>query len=213
KGELERVGRVREAQEEFDRLTRVAWGEREFDPNRYYTIEGARRLDPIGLGVLRELYELRERNARQEDRPPFKIMAESTLLHLAHAQPRTLKELSTVQGVGEWLVRRHGRGLLEAIERGLQNPQRTTPRLRNQNAGKMPDPATRDRYALLKEWRRTRAEARGVESDVIIPNDTLMILARQNPGTREALEEIAALGSWKVQEYGEEILQVLHGAK
>ncbi|MGB8645057.1 MAG: ribonuclease D, partial [Anaerolineae bacterium] len=42
KGELERVGRVREAQEEFDRLTRVAWGEREFDPNRYYTIEGAR---------------------------------------------------------------------------------------------------------------------------------------------------------------------------
>ncbi len=209
KEELEKINRTREAQEEFDRLTRVNWSEREFDPNRYYTIEGARRLDPIALGVLRELYHFREEHARQEDRPPFKVMSENTLLQVARAQPRTLQALSRVQGVGEWLVRRHGRGVLEAVERGIANPQRVMPRLLNRNASKMPDPATRDRYARLKEWRKTRAEARGVESDVIVPNEALMALARKNPQTREELEQISALGAWKVQEYGDELLQVL----
>ena len=66
-GELEQAGRLREAEEEFERLSRVSWSEREFDPNRYYTIEGARGLDPTALGVLRELYRFREERARQEE--------------------------------------------------------------------------------------------------------------------------------------------------
>ena len=74
----------------------------------------------------------------------------------------------------------------------------------------MPDNATRERYARLKEWRRTRALERGVESDVIIPNDALLALARKNPRTREALAQITALGAWKAQEYGDEILRVLN---
>ncbi len=211
KQELERLGRLREAQEEFERLTRVAWSEREFDPNRYYTIEGARQLSPADLGVLRELYLFRDKHAREEDRPPFKIMSESTLIHLSRAQPKTLRELANVHGVGDWLVRRYGRGILEAVERGIHTPQRTPPRILNRNAGKIPDPATRERYSRLKEWRRERAQARGVESDVIIPNEALMALARRNPQTREELEAITALGAWKAQEYGDEILQILNG--
>ncbi len=209
--ELTRTGRLEEARHEFERLTRVTWSEREFDPNRYWNIEGARQLDPPGLGVLRELYALREQRAREEDRPPFKIMSEATLIHLARARPQSLKELSAVQGVGNWLVRRYGRAIVEAVERGMASPQRQPPRVITRNHTRMPDNATRERYARLKEWRRTRALQRGVESDVILPNDALMAIARKNPQSRSALAEIPALSAYKAQEYGDEILRVLNG--
>jgi ribonuclease D len=210
KADLESAGRLEEAREEFARLTEVVWSEREFDPNRYWTIEGARHLDPAGLGILRELYQFREHRARQEDRPPFKIMSESTLVRISQARPRTLRELAGVQSVGDWLVRRYGRNILEAVERGTAAPQRQVPRLNNRNNAKIPDNATRERYARLKEWRRVRALARGVESDVIIPNEALMALARKNPQTHEALRQVTTLGAWKAQEYGDEILRVLN---
>ncbi len=211
KAELERLGRLDEAHEEFARLTRVMWSEREFDPNRYWIFEGARDLDPVGLGVLRELYQFREHRARHEDRPPFKVLSESMMVHLARARPRTLKELAAVSGVGDWLVRRYGRGILEAIEKGTAAPQRSAPRLAGRNFLKMPDNATRQRYARLKEWRRHRGLARGVEADVIVSNEVLLALAKRNPKTREALLQVTGLGGWKAREYGDEILHVLKG--
>ncbi len=210
KVELERMDRMEEAREEFARLTRVVWGEREFDPNRYWNIEGAHHLDPVGLGVLRELYQFREHRARREDRPPFKVMSETAMVHLAQKKPRTLPELAGVTGVGEWLVRRYGRGILEAIEKGIATPQQHMPRSNTRHSSRMPDNATRERYARLKEWRRARALERGVESDVIVTNEALMALARKNPKTREALAQVTALGAWKAREYGDEILRLLN---
>jgi ribonuclease D len=61
----------------------------------------------------------------------------------------------------------------------------------------------RDRYELLHQWRKTRAKARGVESDVIIPRDALWELARRNPRTTEALETIETLGPWRRGTTGE----------
>jgi ribonuclease D len=210
--ELERLGRLEEAHEEFARLTRLAWSEREFDPNRYWTFDGARELDPVALGVLRELYRFREDRAQQEDRPSFKVISESLLLRLARARPRTLRELAAVSGVGDWLIRRYGRGIVEMVQKGIAAPQRSAPRPAARSFQRMTDYATRQRYARLKEWRRKRAQARGVEADVIVSNDVLQTLARKSPRTRETLIQVSGLGAWKAQEYGDEILGVLNEA-
>lgn len=211
--QLERVGRLIEAREEFARLTRAEFSEREFDPNRYYTLPGARELDPVGLGALRELYEFREKQARKEDRPPFKIISNATLVRLAHLRPKTVDELAVMPGIGEWFVRRHGRAALQAIERGRNQPQLRPPRQAGPRAGALSDNATRERYARLKEWRKQRAEARGVEPDVIVSNDALVELARKHPKTLEALAQITSLGEWKTREYGKELLLALDSKK
>lgn len=210
--ELAKVNRLEEAAAEFARLTRVSWGEREFDPNRYGTLEGARDMDPVSLGVLRELYALREELARKQDRPPFKIMSNVSLVRIARTQPRTLAELSALPGIGEWFTRRHGREALRAIERGQTRPQ---PRLPKPPRGEppLPDNASRERYAKLKEWRKQRAELRQVESDVIVSNDALIQIARLYPHSQEEMEKIDELGLWKAREYGQELLQVLNGTK
>lgn len=209
---LEKANRLAEARVEFAKLTRVEWGEREFDPNRYGTLEGARDLDPVSLGALRELYALREAIARKEDRPPFKVMANATLVRMARVLPRTLAELSALPGVGEWFLRRHGREAMRAIDRGRERPQNRIPKP-PRGAPPLPDNASRERYTRLKEWRKTRAATRGVEPDVVVSNDALVEVARQNPKTIEGLETISALGEWKAREYGEELLRVMNGAK
>ena len=209
---LNNAGRLGEAHAEFAKLTRVEWAEREFDPNRYATLEGARELDPAALGALRELYSLREHIARKQDRPPFKIMANATLVRVARELPQSLAELSALPGVGEWFLRRHGREALRAIERGRLSPQTRLPKP-PRGTPPLPDNASRERYTRLKEWRKTRAAARDVEPDVIVSNDALIAIARQNPTNIETLEQISALGEWKAREYGTELLNVLNGDK
>lgn len=209
---LKKAGRLDEASAEFAKLTRVEWGEREFDPNRYATLEGARDLDPVGLGALRELYALRESIARKQDRPPFKVLANATLVRIARTQPRTLAELAALPGVGEWFLRRTGREALRAIERGRAHPQTRLPKP-PRGIPPLPDNPSRARYTRLREWRKTRAQTRDVEPDVIVSNDALIEIARQFPKTIEALEKISALSEWKAREYGEELLRVLDGGK
>lgn len=209
RAELDKSHRMPEARAEFARLTRVSWNEREFDPNRYSTLEGARDLDAVSLGALRELYALRQELARKQDRPPFKILSNLALVRIARTRPRTLAELSALPGIGEWFIRRHGRDALRAIERGQARPQTRLPK---PTRGESPlgDNASRERYAKLKEWRKQRAEARGVESDVIVSNDALVQIARLNPKTIAEFASISELGEWKAEAYGEELLQILN---
>jgi ribonuclease D len=132
-------------------------------------------------------------------------------VQIAQARPTTLDELAEVPGLGDFALRRYGQAIRHAVERGRAHPQRHRPRPDARKLQKMLDPATRERYARLKEWRRARAEARGVEPDVILSNDALLGLARKDPRTREALLEVSGLGPWKAREYGDELLRVLNG--
>jgi ribonuclease D len=53
------------------------------------------------------------------------------------------------------------------------------------------------------------AEARRVEPDVILPNSTLMALAKHAPRTAKALADIEGLDDWQRQTYGKDLLHVL----
>jgi ribonuclease D len=67
----------------------------------------------------------------------------------------------------------------------------------------------RDRYDRLRLWRKKRAQARGVESDVILPKTTIRDLSRRPPTTVEDLAQIADFGPWRRATYGAEILALL----
>src|SRR5574341_47702 len=207
--ELKNAGRLEEAREEFERLTRVEPAPRRFDGDAYWNITGARELAPVRLGILRELYHFREGQARKENRPPFKILSDSTLLHLAQARPMSPRALGNIGGVSTFVIGRYAHAILAAIERGSATPQ-TSPPHPNSRHQPLLDHSARRRLERLKEWRKKRATARGVDPDVIVPNDVLFALAQRNPWTLEALVSATGLGPWKTREYGEEMLAVLH---
>ena len=57
------------------------------------------------------------------------------------------------------------------------------------------DPVVVERYTALREWRKTRALERGVESDVIISKDALWTLAERAPDSLDEMDDVPGLGS------------------
>ncbi len=206
---LTEAGRAEEAQEEFERLarTRPAAETAAPGPAAFWRVKGARELTPAQAAVLQTLFAYREQQAERIDRPPFKVMGEATLMEIVRRAPRRVEDLQTVPGMTPDQTQRYGRGLVQAIEQGLEAPPQHAPRAERESD------EVQDRYDRLHTWRKERARARGVESDVILPKTALWDLARRPPCTQDALAQITDFGPWRRETYGAEILAVLSGAK
>lgn len=202
--ELTALHRWTEAREAFDDLCRVIPPDTQFDPEGYWDLALPNQLTRRQSAVLRELYLLRDRQAEQRDLPAFKILPDKTLVALAQLSPRTLGEMATVDGMTAGQIRRFGKPILQAIERGaasaLPHPPSRPPAA---------DPRLVELYSVLREWRKIRARERGVESDVIISRDALWRLAQKIPTTLDEMMGIPGLGPWRLEAYGAELLEIL----
>lgn len=205
---LTEAGRSREAQEEFERLARVRASTDNTgpDPAAFWRVKGARELSPVQAAVLQALFAYREQQAERIDRPPFKVMGEATLMEIVRRAPRRIEDLQTVPGMTPDQTQRYAHGVLQAIEQGLHAPPQHAPRVERESD------EVRDRYDRLHTWRKERARARGVESDVILPRTTLWDLARRPPRSQDDLAQIADFGPWRRDTYGAEILALLSRA-
>ena len=72
--------------------------------------------------VLRELWLAREARAAQEDRPPFKVLGEPTMVEIARRRPATREALQAIPGVSPQVLRRLG----EAIDLALRGAAQAT---------------------------------------------------------------------------------------
>lgn len=202
--ELESRGRLAEAYETFAEQSRIDLPDHSFTPDDFWSINGATDLKPRQQAILRELAIFRDEEARRRDRPHFKVFSDRTLLELAQRAPRHTQQLQPIYGMSQHQIRRYGRRLLQVIERGRQAPIPTYKRRPR------PPEEVLNRFDRLHHWRKIRARARGVESDVIVSRDAIWEIAKQNPDSIEALADLGVLGPWRHQEYGTEILSVLH---
>jgi ribonuclease D len=202
--ELTRAGRLEEAREEFERLARLKLEPAAANHNQFWHFNGARDLKPAQAAVLREVYQYRERQAERSNRPPFKILSEQTLMEIAQHCPRSPADLRALSGMTPGQMERHAHALLQAVQQGLAAAPPHPPRqIREADE-------VRERYDRLHLWRKRKAQARGVESDVILPRDTLWELARRLPRTPADLQAIETLGPWRRDAYGAELLKVLN---
>src|SRR5439155_6176579 len=72
-----------------------------------------------------------------------------------------------------------------------------------------PPPEVEERYERLRVWRKGRAEARKVEVQVIAPNAVLWAIARTDPHDLPALAQVEGMDSFRLDQYGPEILSAL----
>jgi ribonuclease D len=205
---LQHAGRLTWAQEEFEALTRRAWPEREFDEHGHIRIKGAKKLDPKSLAVLRELYLMRDKRAREIDRPTFKVLGNRTLLELAETRPKRLSDLSGLKGVTELIVRRMGRDILDAVKRGRSSPRTPPPKVPS-NGRKRIDRKTERLVNRLKRWRAARAQELELDPGVLCPNSSLEAIAWKNPEKPGDLKEVQELKGWFVKEFGEEVVTIV----
>jgi len=205
RAELAEQGRIEEVRGAFERVAESEWTKKDFDPDDFWYVKGARDLDGQELAVLRELYIHRDGRARELDRPPFKVLGDRVLVALSQQAPRSFAELGRIKGLPRRLPSRERRNLLDVVGAGLRAPVPTRP----MRGGGRYDEEAEERYQALREWRKGRAAIRGVESDVILSNHILRVLADQNPTSPEQLDDVDVLNRWERGEYGREIIALL----
>jgi ribonuclease D len=205
--ELKEARRQNWAQEEFEALCRRRWPDREFDELGYLRIKGARKLDPKALSVLRELYLVRDRRAREMDRPPFKVLGNRTLIEIAERRPKKLSELAEIKGFTDLLLRRLGRAVLDAVRDGRKDEHGPLPKLPPSGRRRMDRHADR-RLIALKRWRAERAQELALDPGVLCPNSALEAIAWRAPNTASDLEGMPELKGWFVREFGPEVVTI-----
>jgi ribonuclease D len=208
--ELRKAKRLAWAEEEFEALADREWPARQTDEYGYLRIKGARRLDPKSLSVLRELYRMRDKRAKDMDRPPFKVMGNRTLLEIAERKPRKLAELAEIKGITELLLRRIGQATLKAVREGRSREHGPLPRLGG--GRRRMDRAGDRRLAALKEWRSRRAAELAMDPGVLCPNSALEAIAWRAPRSLAELEDLEEIKGWFVSTFGAEAIEVCRRA-
>jgi ribonuclease D len=212
--ELEARNRWPQARHRFAKVARARGEPKQFDPNGFWRMSGVRDLDDAGRGVLRDLYLFRDRLARSENRPPFRVISNQALLALSQLKPQSRRELHQVKGVSQRMVGRYGSGLLAAIRKGTGRPLSWDDRVRPANGSHRkpngrPSAACQARFEALRAWRNAAAEERGVEPDIVLTNNTLWAIACRNPTRLAELSEDDVLARWQVNEFGDDLLTVI----
>lgn len=208
-------GREREARAGFSRLAAAEPRPRVFDPNGFRRVKGFRELDSVGRAIVRAVYLAREERARLLDRPPFRVLGNDALIALAAERPLDQNALSKVKGIPKATRQKYSKNLLEAVRRGLDDPEPPPAVARRggrgqSGAGRL-DPEAYARFERLRSWRNSKAEEQGIEGQVIARNELLREIARKAPRSRAQLEAVIGSDPHLVRAHGQEILAVLSG--
>lgn len=207
KSELKSLGRWQLAQEDFTRACHVNSNTQDMKQLDCWRINGSRDLTPRQLAVLHALCVFRDQKARALDRPLFKVIGDKSLVNIAAARPDSIEELERVPGVSHKQVRWIGRELLAAVQHGLHNNPPRRPRKER------PGDEYLNRVDMLRSWRKNTARLMKVGSDVVLPKDLLYSLAEKNPQTRPEMEQILKTVPWRLEQYGDEIFDLLRASK
>jgi ribonuclease D len=211
--ELKKAKRVAWAEQEFRALEKREWPEREFDKLGYLRIKGARGLDAESLSVLRELYLVRDRRAREIDRPAFKVLGNRTLLEVAQRRPANERELAEMKGVTELILRRFGRDILGAVERGNKKAHGPIPRLEGGVSRRRMDRRAERRLEALKHWRSARARDLALDPGVLCPNTALEAIAFDDPETPADIAALPEVKPWFADAFSTEVIDALRSAE
>jgi ribonuclease D len=174
----------------------------------FLSCKGAGKLKGRTLAILEELLQLRDHQASELDRPPFKVISVETLLETAEKRPRTLYDLTGIKGMTPGQIQRFGDSILSAVSTALVLPEDklpSFPRLRRDE----PADGTKERIKRLKNWRQQHSSAQGLEPGVVAPNWLLEAVSDVNPVSAEELGAVAGMREWQKRLYGLELLQEL----
>ncbi|MGF1623586.1 MAG: ribonuclease D [Alphaproteobacteria bacterium] len=202
RAKIARSGRESWVAQEMDRLTQPEIYV--VDPQEAWRRLKLRNAKPQLLNVLRELAAFREIEARNRDIPRNRLIRDDALLEIASRHPTTTADLARTRGVSQGLANGSiGRGLIEAVQRGLQRPAAEAPKLEPRM--KLPNgigPAV----DLLKVLLRMRCESHGVAAKLVASIDDLeQIAAFGEKGETDALQ------GWRREMFGEDALRLVRG--
>jgi ribonuclease D len=196
--ELERMGRMGWAREEFGLLEGTRWADEE-PGMAFLKMKGARDLNRRELAVLRELVPWRDRVAGALDKATFRVLGNEQLLDITRTQPVSRDALAKIKGMPRGILDQRGGELLDAVKRALAVPESELPRF-PRAARWDRDPDFDARVSALKTARDEAAKRMSLDPGVLCSRDRMEAVARRNPEKAEEVAEVTELRRWQVSE-------------
>ncbi|MBI5142541.1 MAG: HRDC domain-containing protein [Nitrospirae bacterium] len=216
-GRLNELGRMAWVREECDRLEAIRYCPPEPPETAFLSAKGVRALKPRERAVFRELYLLREREASDVDRPPFKVFSSGLMMQLAQ-NPEA--EITEFDGIPSSRRQRLLAEIREAVRRGIE----ASPVLYNgkpENFRGRMEPSASALLAKMKDWRTNKGVELGIDPALVWPAKSLEELAggcngNGTPGTETHVElqknGIPLVRNWQREQFGESLRELLGSA-
>jgi ribonuclease D len=125
--EIEKVGRTAWVREELGRFEDEAFYQAPVE-ERSLRLKGSRKLDGLGLAILRRLVDWRDEWARTRNRPIRALMRDDVLVDIARRRPRKESDLEVMRGFPQARNRKVIGELLKIIEEAAQIPRSALPK-------------------------------------------------------------------------------------
>ena len=204
--ELEKKGRLWWVEEECSIVAGNRMAEKGDGP-LWLKCKGAGKLQRRNLAILEELLQFREAQARELDRPTFKIIQTDTLVAIAEKTPQSVHDLNDIVGVTERLAKRYGHQIVTAIKKGMAIPENRLPRF--PKAKGEPNPGIKARVTELKKWREEYSKKLELAPGLLAPNWLLERIAEVLPKNSEELSKVTGIRKWQIAVWGKDILPIM----
>ena len=205
--ELEQMGRMPWAREEFGLLEGTRWADEE-PGMAFLRLKGARDLTRRELAVLRELVPWRDIVAGQLDRATFRVLGNEQLLAIARAQPSSRDALGKIKGMPRGILEQRGSELLDGVKRALAVPESELPKFARAARWDR-DPEFDARVSALKTARDEAAKRLALDPGVLCSRDRMEAVARRNPASAQEVGEVTELRRWQVDVLAEAFVVAL----
>jgi ribonuclease D len=203
---LRKLGRLDWAREE---CVALAHATDERDPDVIFSrLPRVNSLDPKLRAIARELVVWREETARAQDRPIPSVLSDAALIEVAKRRPSAIAQLEQIRGINEPTLRRRGRQILEAVERGRSCPPIPVEGERPSQPSALDAPV----IALAEALVRARALECGLAYELIAARaDLQAIVLAMRDGA--AVPDVRTLRGWRREVVGDELLELLDGRR
>ncbi|MFJ5645491.1 HRDC domain-containing protein [Streptomyces sp. NPDC093223] len=209
--ELDRQGKLDWARQEFDAIASAPPAEPRKDPwRRTSGMHKVRRRRQ--LGVVRELWQTRDRIAQKRDVSPGKVLGDAAIVEAALALPANAHALAALTGFGHRMGRRQLEQWQAAVDRAKALPDSALPLPGQPVTGPPPprawadkDPAAAARLSAARAAVSALAEQLTMPQENLITPDTVRRLCWEPPKAVDAETVGAALAGygarpWQVEQ-------------
>jgi ribonuclease D len=208
--ELEEQNMVAAAYGEFERQMSEILSPASPSPDRYLKLKGARKLNPSQLAKLKAVFELREEIASSKDIPPFKVLSNQGLIGIAETNPRSLKQLAEISGVGWKVAKRLSKKIFETLGNVADEVIETKVKKVSQ-AERRARQIRRENTDALKVWRTAVANELDLPSERLIHRRQLEEIANALPQNSAELNKVVKLNDWQREQFESSLLLALEG--
>ncbi|MBI9049934.1 MAG: HRDC domain-containing protein [Anaerolineaceae bacterium] len=203
--ELTEHNRMAIAQEDFSRLSNIEPPNAASYEQDAWKIASGQSYQNKQISVLMALCKYRDKLAHDRNVPLFKIFPNHFIQTLVENMPVNREDFYSMGYSPIKRVEGYMQPILSIIIEAKQNKNNY-----HVQHNHRPEWDFFKRLDAMRAWRKQKAIELKVMSDIILPKDVLMEITHQNPDTLDQLASIMQEIPWRYENFGEQILTVIH---